>query len=243
MAGNSRSGLTLGALTLIGFASVMAVHFLGSASRSLTMPVAPRAFRQEPVYAVPAPSFGSAAVSTPAATKKDAKPERINPQIARSLGEAAGKIHFEGGEDFEIRHSIAVWQPGQHLVRIVFFESAPKARDLAELLDAIQSGNLHAVAERAAYVDMHFNPASQTIDNNTLDSVRLTLMSGASTHMANAFNSIDWQGSLPTAEQQAAGVAIPKLNLRASRESFDTDDEPGRPSWQLSLSAPVIARE
>ena len=247
MAAGSRSTLTLGSLMLLGFAAAMVVHFFSAAGVHTTTRGAVEAIsRALPQHTAFDPAPTVTLQAQPLATRAPPKKPkvRVDPQIARSLGEASGKIHFEGaGEDLQLQSSIGVWLPGQNTVRIVLFESAPQAASLAELLDAIRSGSLHTVAERVAYIDMHFSSSAQILDNNAVDSARLTAIDGAAVNTVNAFSNIEWVGRLLSPQDLPSDGPTPKISMKASRESLDPDEEPGRPSWQFALNAPVITRD
>lgn len=248
-----RNLITVGLLVFLGFAVVVAIRFVNpDESAAASIAATPVRQAEAPV------STALQAASAPAKTFVAPAPQEL-PADPKVVGKASGTIHFQrqaqGKDDqgkdhqgaridFDVHSALGVWQPGEKLMRILLLEAAPKGEDVARTLDALQSGGTAALAGRTAVIELRFIPTAQAFDRNELDSARLIVSDGSLTSSADALNSLDWQGSLPSPQLELPpGSDNPTVALSSTSESVTADRETWLQSWKLSLDVPVILRK
>jgi hypothetical protein len=242
----SRPVLTLGSLVLIGFAVVLAVRFLNvnelvtAADTKLAVqaPLAPVEHAKAAEVRSPLPTANAA--STP-------------DEPSEQLGQAKGNIHFErqpaakdlkgASIDINVKAALGLWQPGESRMRILLLETEPRRDQVAQLVDAIESGGLGAAGKRSALIEMKFVPNAQAFDRNELDSATLVASDGDLSSTADALNGLEWAGSLPSPRLVLpAGSDHPTIELTSGGDNVQSDRVTWQQSWRVSLAVPVIMR-
>lgn len=246
----NRSTLLLGALVALGFALVLLLRSFGS-------PL-PAAATPSPVTQQKAARNADAVVADPALvapvapTKPAPVPKVVDDEASKAIGQALGAIHFEHKPaerdakgtsiDINVASALGVWQPDGHVMRVLLLESQPAAESVSRMLGAIQAGETKSLASRSAVLELRFVPTAQAFDRNELDSATLIVSDGKVTSSADALNSLDWHGSLPSPGVSGSSDELPTFKLNSSNETVSSAREMWKQSWRLSLTVPVIMR-
>ena len=246
----ARSTLMLGVLAVFGFALVLLLRSFGPAAPAIAAPspvVHPKPARNADVATAtdPAPVAAAPAKSAEASKLVDA-------EAANAVGQALGAIHFEKkpterdtkGQsiDINVQSALGVWQPDGRVMRVLLLESSPAVDRVKQMLGAIQSGETKGVAQRSAVLELRFVSTAQAFDRNELDSATLIVSDGSVTSSADALNSLDWHGSLPTPGASLPSGQNPMFTLNTSNENVSSTREIWKQSWRLSLTVPVVTR-
>ena len=246
----ARSTLMLGVLAVFGFALVLLLRSFSPAAPAVAapFPVAhPKPGRNTDVAPAPDPARVAAAPA-----KSPEAPKLGDAQAASAVGQALGAIHFEKkpverdtkGQtiDINVQSALGVWQPDGRVMRVLLLESSPALDHVKQMLGAIQSGETKGVAQRSAVLELRFVSTAQAFDRNELDSATLIVSDGNVTSSADALNSIDWHGSLPTPGASMPPGQNPTFTLNTSNETVSSMREIWKQSWRLSLTVPVVTR-
>ena len=240
----ARSTLMLGALVVLGFALVLLLRSFGNTTPVVAAVMHPKPVRNTDVV-VRDPAPLAVAPAKPAEA-----PKTVDAEAAGVIGEARGAIHFEKKPaerdakgrsiDINVQSAVGVWQPDGRVMRVLLLESRPAAGRVEQMLGAAQSGQIRAVANRSAVLELRFVPTAQAFDRNELDSATLIVSDGNVTSSADALGSIDWRGSLP-----APGITLPsgqQFTLDSASETVSSARETWKQSWRFSLTVPVVMR-
>lgn len=192
------------------------------------------------------------APATPVPPTKPAPKVVDDNEASKAVGQALGAIHFEHKPaerdakgtsiDINLTSALGVWQPDGHVMRVLLLESQPAADSVSRMLGAIQAGETKSLASRSAVLELRFVPTAQAFDRNELDSATLIVSDGKVTSSADALNSLDWHGSLPSPGVSGSPDELPTFRLNSSNETVSSAREMWKQSWRLSLTVPVIMR-
>jgi hypothetical protein len=204
---------------------------------------------QAPPDAPPPETSASDAMRAPAPTPRAATQSQDSGNAAASRKAPTAtpplaEFHFEDESgtpiDLDATHALARWQPGEHKLRVLLANRELSADETAVLL-GVATGGSRAIPAGHAVIELTFLPTAQAFDRNDLDTAVLTVTSAAgASASADILASLDWQGSLPSAQTaaEAGAGARPNLELKAAG-ARDNGDPPRSSSWKLDASIPV----
>lgn len=164
------------------------------------------------------------------------------------VGEASGvvRIAADNGGSFElqVKHAVAVWQPGQGRLRIALTAESLDYLHAMHLLDTI-AGEGMAARDGAppAMLELVFMPSAQAFTQEELQSANLLVRdAGGGLVQAEVLGTLQWNGSLPSPRVGSAAQMPSQVDMKLIGQGFPADSSAPRPSWNLSLSVPAGLR-
>ncbi len=165
-----------------------------------------------------------------------------------AAGDASGAVRIVGdnGSTFElqVRHAVAVWQPGQSRLRIALSADSMDYTQATHLLDTL-AGEGMAARDGAppAMLELVFMPSAQAFTQDELERANLLVRdSSGRLVQAEVLGTLQWSGSLPSPQVGAAAQLPSQVDMKLIGQGFPTDSAAPRPSWNLSLSVPAGLR-
>jgi hypothetical protein len=201
----------------------------------------------EPAGAFAASAADAQPAAPPVAAVQDGAVSQ-SPAAASAVGEASGTVRIAGDNgrtyELQVRHAVAVWQPGQSRLRIALSADLIDYTQATYLLDTLAGEGMAARAGApAAMLELVFMPSAQAFTQDELERADLLVRnSSGSLVQAEVLGTLQWSGSLPSPQVGAAALLPSQVEMKLIGQGFPADSSAPRPSWNLSLSVPAGLR-